>query len=130
MPRTRGAVTISDWKELSDKVTPEILEGDPLLQLAHGKLQGHVEEINRLIVERNFHEARRQETTRRIQEILEEGRKEATFLRFSLKQRFGERSEELVRFGMKPFRGRKRKKKAQAEPDEQESAGPREESPE
>jgi hypothetical protein len=53
-------------------------------------------------------------------------KREATFLRAGLKQRYGDRNEELVRFGMRPFRGRKRAKKAR-ETREEEGAPPREE---
>jgi hypothetical protein len=112
MPRTRSAETIADWEKLAATVTPEIREDDPALEVAFGKLVGLLEEIHKLIVERDFHEARKQEATRRVQEILEQGRKDATFVRASLKQRYGDRSEELTRFGMKPFRGRKRIKQA------------------
>ena len=110
MPRTRTAETVSDWEKLAHTVTPEVLAGDPALQVAYGKLQGCIEEIHKQITTRDFHEARKQEASRKIQGKLEEGRKEATFLRAGLKQRYGRGSEELARFGMQPFRGKKRAK--------------------
>jgi hypothetical protein len=126
MPRTRSGETVGDWEKLAHTVTPEILEDDPALKLAYGKLQGCIEEIHKLVTERDFHEARKQEATRRIQEILEAGRREATFLRAGLKQRYGDRNEELARFGMRPFRGRKRAKKAR-ETGQEDSSRPRKE---
>ena len=47
-------------------------------------------------------------------EVLAEGRILATTLQTVLKQRFGSRNEELVAFGIKPFRGLKRARKAGA----------------
>jgi len=68
--------------------------------------------LDRLVLERDFHEARKQEATHRINEVLAEGRIVATVLQAVLKQHFGASSEELVAFGIKPFRGLKRARKA------------------
>jgi|SRR3954467_3340098 hypothetical protein len=116
MPRTRTGHTVGTWWELASLVTPETTAGDPLLEQTHAKLQGFVDEIGKLQVERDFHEARKQELSERIQDLLPEGRRTATFLRQILKQRFGPASEKLAAFGIKPFRGRKRARKAGAAP--------------
>lgn len=52
--------------------------------------------------------ASKQETTKRLQIVLDEGFKLTTFLRTGVKQRYGSRSEKLVEFGIQPFRGRSR----------------------
>jgi len=111
MPRTRTLATIADWESLTNKVTEEDRESDLSLKHAYEKLMGSLEEIEQLIAVRNFHEARKQEATHRIQDLLAGGRIEATFLRAAIRIQHGKRSETLVRFGMKPFRGRKRAKK-------------------
>jgi hypothetical protein len=49
-------------------------------------------------------EATKQEATKRLQAVLVEGRKLATFLRSGVKQRYGDRSEKLVEFGLAPVR--------------------------
>jgi hypothetical protein len=116
MPRTRTGHTVGTWSELADLVTPETTEGFPLLERTHGELREFVDEIQALLVQRDFFEARKQEVTQRIQEILPAGRRTATLLKQALKQHFGPDSEQLAAFGIKPFRGRKRARKAGAKP--------------
>lgn len=48
--------------------------------------------------------ATKQETTKRLRTLLAEGRKLATFLRAGVKQRYGNRAEKLVEFGLAPLR--------------------------
>lgn len=112
MPRTRTGHTVGTWTELANLVTPEIRATSLMLEKTHAQLQGYVDEIDKLQAERDFHEARKQEATQRIQEILPEGRRTATFLRRILKQQLGPRNEKLAAFGIQPFRGRKRSRKA------------------
>lgn len=50
MPRTRIAHTIGDWEKLTHVVTPETTAGSPYLEQAHAKLQGFLDEVNRLHV--------------------------------------------------------------------------------
>ncbi len=111
MPRTRTGHTVGDWSELAELVTPEVKADSPLVERTHGELQGFVDEIHKLVVQRDFYEARKQEVTERIQEILPEGRRTATLLRRALKQHFGPDNEKLAAFGIQPFRGRKRSRK-------------------
>jgi hypothetical protein len=107
MPRTRIAETTGDWASLNEVVTPETTAGSPHLQQAHAKLQGFLEEVRRLQAEQAEYQARKQEATQRINELLEEGRRLASYIRRALKVELGIRSEGLVRFGIQPFRGRK-----------------------
>jgi len=119
MPRTPTDETVADWEKLASKVDQETRDRDPAIELAYSKLTAYLAEINQLITKRNFYEARKQEATHGIQGLLEKGRLEATFLRAGLKMRYGRRSETLVRFGIQPFRGQKRKKKKpEGPPDE------------
>jgi hypothetical protein len=112
MPRTRITHTIGDWEKLTTVVTPETTAGSPYLEQAHAKLQGFLDEVNRLHVERAEHQARKQEATRRINQVVEEGRRLASNIRRVLKVERGIDNEELARFGIQPFRGRKRAKKS------------------
>jgi hypothetical protein len=114
MPRTRRNQTVGVWMRLTGGITPEIAAGRPDIQIPLDKLVTLQGELDRLIQERDFHDARKQEATSRINEVLAEGRILATALQTVLKQRFGSRSEELVAFGIKPFRGLKRERKAAA----------------
>jgi hypothetical protein len=114
MPRTQRNHTLGVWLRLTGGVTPEIAAGQPHIQDPLNKLVAFEDEMGRLIQEQAFHDARKKEATRRINEILAEGRIVATTLQTVLKQHFGSTSEALVAFGIKPFRGLKRARKADA----------------
>jgi hypothetical protein len=51
--------------------------------------------------------AAKQEATRELQEILANGQRLLTMLRFGLKQHYGPHSDKLTHFGMQPFRRRR-----------------------
>jgi hypothetical protein len=128
MPRTRIAETTGDWAALNEAVTPETTAGSLPLQQAHAKLQGFLDEVRRLQAEQAEYQARKQEATRRINELLEEGRRLASYIRRALKVELGIRSEGLVRFGIQPFRGRmfaKRPTRAAKKSTKQAAASPK-----
>jgi hypothetical protein len=110
MARTRIPITLGDWKVLTETVTPETRQGRAYLEHAHAKLEGFLAEALRLTAERADHQAKKQEATRRINEIVDEGRRLASSLRQALKEELGPESEELARFGIQPFRGGKPRK--------------------
>ena len=58
--------------------------------------------------------AAKQEASKQLQILVEEGLRLATLLRLALRQRYGIRSEKLAEFGLQPFRGRKAKSPAPA----------------
>jgi len=117
MPRTSIGVTVGDWDKLTHSVTEETTGDAPALRVLHEKLQGFLTEFQQLAQEQSFHAARKQEATRRINEILEEGRKTASALKMGLKLRHGNRSETLVKYGIQPLRPKKRKKKTESPAD-------------
>jgi hypothetical protein len=55
------------------------------------------------------HTAGKQESSKELKELITEGERVATMLRQGLRAHYGIRSEKLAEFGMRPFRGRKRK---------------------
>jgi hypothetical protein len=86
-------------------------KGDaPHLEPPLGKLQGLMGEINTLSAQQNAHSANRQETTKRLNELMLEAQTLGTFLANGIREQYGKRSEKLVEFGLQPFRGRKVKK--------------------
>jgi hypothetical protein len=117
MPRTSIGVTVGDWDQLTHSVTEETTGDAPALQVLHEKLQAFLTEFQQLSQEQSLYTARKQAATRRMNEILEEGRKTASALKLGLKLRHGNRSEELVKFGIQPLRPRKRKKKPESTAD-------------
>ena len=112
MPRTRISETVGAWAVLAREVTPETTADSPYLQQAQAKLQGFLDEVGRLQVEQAEYQARKQAATRRINEILEEGRRLASNIRRVLKVEMGVENEELARFGIQPLRRKKRPKKS------------------
>ena len=114
MPRTPVNETIGDWVELSGLVTPEIAAEHPYLQYIYDKLVARLAEVQELIKQRDYHQARKQEASKRINKALPEGRREATLLRSTLKEHYGPDNEKLAAFDIQPFRSKKRRKKADA----------------
>jgi hypothetical protein len=112
MARTRRDHTVGRWTQLTTSVTPEIVEDLPMLKPLLPKLMEIEADVERLVTERDSHQARKQETTRKIQDALVEGRKVAQVIRVGLRHHLGAGNEGLVAFGIKPFRGRKRSRKA------------------
>ena len=54
--------------------------------------------------------ADKQETSKRLRELIGEGRRLATGITRFLQQHYGNRSEKLAEFGLQPFRGRSPRK--------------------
>ncbi len=118
MPRTPVGDTIGDWVGLTTRVTPEIAAEHPSILYIYNKLVAHLAEIQELLKQRDFYEARKQETSRRIDVVLPQGRKEATLLRSMLKEHYGPENEKLAEFDIQPFRSKKRRRKDEASPPE------------
>lgn len=59
--------------------------------------------------------AAKQETSQDLQEVIKEGERIATVLRYSIKAEYGPRAEKLAEFGLRPFRGRPRKEEPSPE---------------
>lgn len=64
--------------------------------------------LNDLTAEQARLTALRQEVSKRIAELMDEAQKLMTFLDLGIKERYGNRSEKLVEYGVKPFRGKPR----------------------
>src|ERR1700681_355218 len=89
MPRTRRAHTVGVWSQLTRSIAPELLEALPMLKILSPKLMKLEADVDRLVTERDRHQARKQETTRKLQNALEEGRKVAQVIRVGLRHHLG-----------------------------------------
>lgn len=69
---------------------------------AHAKLSEMVAEAQSLLMERSVHEARAQELSRRFDEIIESGRKTATFMRIDSGSSTGRTTNGSPRSGSSP----------------------------
>ncbi len=112
MPRENHGVTVGAMAALARSVTPEDTAANSHLAYEHAKLQAYVDEIQTLTLERAALQARKQEATERIKEIRVKGSQQATLVETLLKVQHGTRSEQLVAYHIKPFRGRKRRRPA------------------
>jgi hypothetical protein len=118
MPRIPLSPTLGDWINLVDQVAADAIVEQPPLDEFHAKLRRSLEEVQSLLVERDSYEARKQEASRKIQALLDQGRRQATLLRVTLREHYGPRSEKLAAFGIQPFRGRKPKRRNPKSPKE------------
>ncbi len=113
MPRTRTALTIGDWEKLASSIDEETTAELPQLQPIHEKLRQLLAEFQELTVEQKDLDARKQVVTRRMNEILEEGRRAASALKVNLRQHLGNRNAQLLRFGIQ-LRPRRRRREQTA----------------
>jgi hypothetical protein len=99
--------SIGGWQELTTSLAANAAD------LAHlGSHGAHLGELLReaqdLTAQQAVLTASKQEASKKLKAVIEEGRKVATFLRVGVKQHYGNRAEKLVEFGLRPFRGRRR----------------------
>ena len=108
-------VTVNGWERLL--VSLEANRQDlPHLETHRGLLAGMVAQVREISAQQAAMAASKQEATQRLQALLAEGRKLATFLRTGVRQQYGNRSEKLVEFDLQPFRARTRREAEDAKP--------------
>lgn len=79
------------------------------LEPHRAQLEGLFTQIQETADRQAHHTAGKQEASQQLQGFLGEAERLATILQLAVKQHYGIRSEKLTDFGMKPFRGRRRK---------------------
>jgi hypothetical protein len=84
---------------------------------AHGTLLGTIHtQAQEALSEQKLQTASKQDLSRKVEALLDQGNKLASFLRSGVKQHYGTRSEKLVEFDLLPFRGRSKAVKTPAVP--------------
>jgi DNA-binding protein H-NS len=116
MPRKTMAQTLTELETLAQSVTADVKEEIPHLERPHVKLQGLIEQIRKQLTKRDFYQARKQEATRKAHADIRQAKATANLVRKSLSEHYGSDNEQLERFAIKPFRGRKRAKKPKVSP--------------
>jgi hypothetical protein len=94
--------------ELRSKALEVNLEELPHLEIPRSRLDGLLEQVNDLTAQQASLTAAKQEVSQRLAKLMREGETLRVFLDAGVKQHYGNRSEKLVEFGMKPFRPRPR----------------------
>lgn len=100
-------VTINSWERLLASLEANA-QDFPQLEVYRARLASMLQTVRESAAQQAAMAASKQEASQRLQEMLVEGRKMATFLRNGVKRQYGDKSEKLVEFGLKPFRGRPR----------------------
>jgi hypothetical protein len=104
---------VSHWGQLSSGLKANVTDL-PHLD-SHGvQLQAIVTEAQSVLSEQKVQTASKQDLSRQVDALLEQGTKLASFLRAGVKQHYGTRSEKLVEFDLLPFRGKTKAVKPQA----------------
>jgi hypothetical protein len=80
----------------------------PHLELKRVRLNELLGEVRSLTAEQASLVARKQEVSKRLAELMQEGNTLVAFLDTGVKQHYGKRAEKLAEFGLQPFRGRSR----------------------
>jgi hypothetical protein len=102
MPRSRGDVVL-EWEKLvaALRANPQVLIAvEPLLQ----ELETLLSEIRALVFQQRVQTAAVQQSSKDIEERVKRGRLLAGRLRSAVKGVFGDRTEKVIEFGMRPFR--------------------------
>jgi hypothetical protein len=100
-------VTINGWERLLTSLEANSKDF-PQLEPYRAQLAAMLQTARESAAQQAAMAATKQEASQRLQAVLVEGRKMANFLRSGVKRQYGDKSEKLVEFGLKPFRGRPR----------------------
>jgi hypothetical protein len=96
-------VTLNGWERLLASL--EVNAQDfPQLEGYRAQLKAMLDAAQETSSQQAAMAATKQEATKRLKGMLGEGRKLANFLRNGVRQRYGNRAEKLVEFGLKPLR--------------------------
>jgi hypothetical protein len=107
-PKSSYADHIKEWEELTAKLAAMAAEL-PQLELQRTALEKFLAQARDLTLQQADFQASKQKISVQLRTAMTEGMKVATALRVNLKQIYGNRSEDLVKFGIQPFRSRARK---------------------
>jgi hypothetical protein len=94
--------------ELRDKALAANAAELPFLEPKRLRLNTVLAEVRSLTAEQASLQSRKQEVSKRLAELMQEGNTLVVFLDTGVKQHYGSRSEKLVEFGLQPFRSRPR----------------------
>jgi hypothetical protein len=114
-PKSRYADHVKEWEELTASLAAAAAEL-PQLDLQRAALEAFLAQARDLTLQQAAFQASKQKISVQLRTVMTEGMKVATALRVNLKQIFGNRSEDLVKFGIQPFRSRSRKVTPAPEP--------------
>ena len=93
------------WGQLSSGLKANAADL-PHLEGHRVQLEAIVTQAQDVLSQQKAQTASKQDLSRQVEALLDQGSKIASFLRHGVKQHFGNRSEKMVEFDLLPFRGR------------------------
>jgi len=100
--------SLDTWQHLVTSVAANAADLAQL-DMPRQKLDGMLKEVKDLTATQAALAASKQEASKRIEQLVNNGRKVATVLKVAVREHYGTRSEKLAEFRLQPFRGRKAK---------------------
>jgi hypothetical protein len=114
-PKSRYADHIKEWEELTASLAT-VANDLPQLSLQRTALEQFLAQARDLTLQQAGFQASKQKISVQLRTVMTEGMKVATALKVNLKQIYGNRNEDLVKFGIQPFRSKVRKVEPAPEP--------------
>ena len=105
---TTYAGMLGDWERW---VTALLADGSTVghLEVPRAQLESLTARGKELIQKQSELTASKQDTSKELRKLIVEGQRLVTVLRVAVRQHYGIDSEKLAKFGLQPFRGRRRK---------------------
>lgn len=113
MARSSQGTTLTEWQDLAGSMAANSADL-PHLEAHRTRLAELLKQAQELSLQQAALTASKQDVSKQLVALFGEGRKVATFLRVGVRQHYGNRSEKLLEFKLKPFRSRRRKPEAEA----------------
>jgi hypothetical protein len=107
MARASYAKVMREWEVLLTKVSAN-KEDLPFVEDYRAQLEAELNGVKETIERQTAMQAAFQNETRNLEKFLERGKALAVNIRAGVVTRYGNRSEKLIEFGMRPVRSRRR----------------------
>ena len=101
MPNHSIEKTVADWEVLHGSLASEV-EAMPHIVADRDALQALIVELKTLDMEQELHKGALRDTNQKRKELIESGRDVMARLAAALRARFGPKSKQLIRYGVKP----------------------------
>jgi hypothetical protein len=105
MSNESSGQTLSAWQELTTSLAANAADL-PHLEGHRVQLAEMLKQAQDLATQQAALAASKQDASKKLLGVLDQGKKIASFLRAGVKQHYGTRAEKLTEFRMRPFRGR------------------------
>jgi hypothetical protein len=113
MARDRIGATTKGWQRLTASLAANATDV-PHLDAHRARLADLLTQVQILGNQQAALTASKQEVTKLFQAALAEAHTVAAFLRSGLREKYGKEAEKLVEFGLRPFRGIRRRKEPES----------------